>query len=123
MNTPLQERLQKIMNYYNVKPSVFEKQCGLGNGYTKKIKNYLGEAKVQSILEHYPEIDRIWLVSGGGDMLKQVGNINKNTINGTNIIDSGNQVIYAPATDLIDLLRKKDEQIEKLLAIIEKNKH
>ncbi len=79
----------------------------------------------ERVLEHYPQISRVWLLTGEGDMLKSVrvegcGNA---TVNG----DHSTATIGVDGSRLLDQLDRKDEQIRnateqvnRLLAIIER---
>lgn len=50
--------------------SKFEKLCGLSNGYIKNFKGNLGAAKLEGILNAFPDLNKDWLLTGEGDMLK-----------------------------------------------------
>lgn len=76
------------------------------------------------IVESYPDISRVWLLTGDGEMLKSVN------IEGSGNIANGNgntAHVGVSASDLVKQLEVKDEQIRKgnsqidrLLAIIER---
>ena len=69
------------------------------------------------VLEHYPEISRAWLLSGEGDMLNNV------SVSGDGNIANGNgntAHVGVSASDIVKQLDVKDEQIDRLLAIIER---
>ncbi len=63
------DRIKMIAKYYGVRPSAFEKQCGFSNGYIKGVKWSIGDDKLKKILEHYPNINKVWLLTGEGEML------------------------------------------------------
>lgn len=50
--------------------SGFERRSGLANGYVQRFKGNIGAGKLESILKAYPEINRDWLLTGEGEMLK-----------------------------------------------------
>ena len=43
--------------------------CGLSNGYVRNLKNQVGEEKLNSILNSFPELSKVWLLTGEGKML------------------------------------------------------
>lgn len=66
----LKERLSQFIEYKGIARSTFERESGLSNGYTRNIKENLGSAKLEGILKAYPEMSRVWLLTGEGDMLR-----------------------------------------------------
>ena len=57
------------IEHQGIKRSVFEKSCGFSNGYLRNLKENPSAAKIEDILTVYPEISRVWLLSGEGEML------------------------------------------------------
>lgn len=71
-----------------------------------------------AILETFPEVSLVWLLTGNGNMLKSVrveGSGNA-TVNG----DHSTATIGVDGSRLLDQLDRKDEQVNRLLAIIER---
>lgn len=68
----LKERLTKFIEYKKIPRSQFEKRCGLSNGYTRNISENIGGAKLESILSAFPELNRVWLITGEGEMLNNI---------------------------------------------------
>ena len=82
------ERLYKYIDYKGVKPSPFEKEIGLSNGYLGKQLNRkadLGEGILIKIIENCPEISPEWLLMGKEPMLK--------------IKDTSNSTVFRLKTD------------------------
>ena len=48
----------------------FERRSGLANGYVKRFKGKIGVEKLEDILNAFPELNRDWLLTGEGEMLK-----------------------------------------------------
>lgn len=65
----IKERIEKFISYKGIRRSVFEKTCGLSNGYTRNLKESPSVSKIEDILTAYPELNRVWLLSGEGEML------------------------------------------------------
>ena len=65
----LKDRLLTIANNYGLNTREFERRVGLSNGYVRNIKNTLGSDKLEAILQIFPDISRVWLLTGEGPML------------------------------------------------------
>ena len=66
----VKERLLIYIKYLGIGQSKFEKQCGLSNGYINNSKGNFGSAKIEDILKTYEDLNRSWLLTGEGEMLK-----------------------------------------------------
>ena len=83
--------------------------------------------KIKSIAMNYPDLNTDWLITGEGEMLRpsvvqnnQSGdNINGNSVN---ISKSETEKLLEVINSFNEIIRKKDEQINRLLTIIENNK-
>jgi hypothetical protein len=67
----------------------------------------------------FENIDMNWLISGRGEMLRN----NQTTKNVNGIVENnvnGNNIQHAIPSDYQEIIKKKDEQIDRLLGIIEK---
>ena len=114
--------------FKNISIRAFENTIGVANGYFSHLKAAPKTKIIQQILEEFPELDRIWLLTGEGEMLRgQVQNVsghhNTATMNG-DITHN-----YAPGTDLNlalmneitehrKIINKSQEQIDELIGII-----
>ena len=66
-------RLYEYLDYKNVKPTRFEKEVGLSNGYLGtqlKRKADLGESILNKIIDNCLDLNTEWLLTGQGSMLK-----------------------------------------------------
>lgn len=63
------DRLIKYIAHTGLATSRFESLCGLSNGYVRNLKNQIGEDKLSNILNAFPELSKIWLLTGEGSML------------------------------------------------------
>ena len=134
----LKDRILAYINYLHISVSEFERNSGLSNGYIKNFKGQLGVEKLENILKAYPELSYSWLVRGEGEMLKTgVQQISYGDMS-PNLNGKGNSVNFV-SEDLkifveelsaqrrisertLTLLEKKDEQIDRLISIIEKQR-
>ncbi|MDE6065229.1 MAG: hypothetical protein K2G27_00210 [Duncaniella sp.] len=71
LGNTLKDRISAFIKRRGIKRAVFERNSGLSNGYTNNIKENIGSKKLEGILLAYPEINRVWLITGEGDMLIQ----------------------------------------------------
>lgn len=78
----IKERIEIFIEHQGIRRSVFEKSCGFSNGYTRNLKENPSATKIEDILNAYPELNRVWLLSGEGEMLRpastNVGEISGN---------------------------------------------
>ncbi|MDF3076173.1 MAG: hypothetical protein K0S09_62 [Sphingobacteriaceae bacterium] len=65
----LKDRLKAIAEHYELDVRGFEKSADLSNGYVNNAGNTLRPASLDKILEKYPEINKVWLITGEGKML------------------------------------------------------
>lgn len=67
------------------------------------------------VTKAFPEISKEWLEFGQGEMI--CPNINQENINGTNVV--GENTVNNLSSELIDIIKKKDEQIDRLITLLE----
>lgn len=72
MNT--KERLLLFIKDTGITVSEFERKCSLSNGYIKKVKGSIGSDKIEDIIRAYPQLSRVWLLSGEANMFKSQAN-------------------------------------------------
>lgn len=88
------ERLIAFCESMGMKKAEFERLANLSNGYVNKLKGSIGDGKLNDILRAFPQINRIWLLTGEGDMLNPAYYNNKMTVNGNeNVSNIGGQHI------------------------------
>ncbi|MGN0318280.1 MAG: hypothetical protein ACI4E1_10165 [Lachnospira sp.] len=85
------DRITALLEYLGMSKHEFERVCGLSNGYVGKISKSIGYKGLEKILEHFPQINKTWLQTGEGEMIKSntqnstiisgTGNINNNSVN------------------------------------------
>lgn len=69
METTVKERLIKFIKFRNLSIKKFEETAGLSNGYINNIKSQPRESMVEKILLSFPDLNRVWLLTGEGEML------------------------------------------------------
>lgn len=70
MEETVKERIEKFIKEQNISNRVFEQRSGLSNGYLNKLRHAPSTDKLSNILEAYPMINKTWLLTGEGNMLK-----------------------------------------------------
>jgi hypothetical protein len=62
------DRILQLIEYKKISKNRFYKETGLSNGFLDKVKD-VGASKVEYILDAYPDVNPIWLLTGRGTML------------------------------------------------------
>ena len=63
-------RLEEFIRFKGLATSRFESMCHLSNGYVRNIKSQIGDEKLSNILNTFPELSKVWLLTGEGEMLR-----------------------------------------------------
>lgn len=77
----IKNRIKAVVEHYGINVTQFEKKASLSNGYVNNIRNSISEQKLEQISKAFPEINRVWLKMGEGDMLNGLGQQNQNRTN------------------------------------------
>ncbi len=120
----IKERIIFYAKSMDMPISKFEKQCGMSNGYIKNFKGNLSAAKLEGILNSFPELSREWLLYGEGDMLKDSVvqtsrgnnspniNGNGNHVQGTSaLLDNALELQRAALTEISEMRKLLQEQV------------
>ena len=65
------ERLVEFQLSLGITKAEFERISNLSNGYINKLKGNIGDEKLDGILKAFPQLNRVWLLTGDGEMLKE----------------------------------------------------
>ena len=110
------ERLKQYIDYKGIAISTFERSIGMSNAsFGKSLKNHgtIGANKLETILNVYPDLNPIWLLTGQGQMLKE--NIGHIQTGHTNTIDNSPININANTAE-IERLNERIKHLEDLLS-------
>jgi hypothetical protein len=66
----MKERLIKFLAHLGVGQNKFEEEVGLSRGFVNKIGDSIREKSMKKILSKHPELNKNWLLTGEGEMLK-----------------------------------------------------
>lgn len=122
----IKERTYAFIEYKGISVKKFEELCSLSNGYVSSMRKGFGEDKLNNVLTMFPELNRDWLVYGEGEMLNP--QVIQNNQHGDNI--HGHSVtVNKTEKDYLEIIKtqaeqlsKSQEQIDRLLSIIERMK-
>ncbi len=63
------DRVRQIIAHYGLSERKFSASIGASNGFLSNVKN-IGSDKLSNILNTYPEVNALWLITGEGEMLE-----------------------------------------------------
>lgn len=121
MEQTVKQRVVEFIRHKKISVRSFERLCGLSNGYVKGIKHTIFPDKMKGITLQYPELNSVWLLTGEGQMIKNAPaaeSAGSAGIAGGGVWGGGISDATLVA-GLMKSLEKKDEQIDRLLGIIE----
>lgn len=135
MESSVLQRVNAIISTIGMSITSLSKDFGIvQTTLNRQIKGdtQLSAYTIEAILHQYPDVSAEWLLRGEGQMEKvcnqSIGDISNSAAIGNNVNGSGNSISHNDAEGMIELqkgyqalLKKKDEQIDRLLSIIEKN--
>lgn len=137
MGNSVKERTIKFIKHKGIKMKTFEERCGLSTGYVTSMRSGFGSEKLKNVLSAFPELNRDWLLYGEGEMLNEVSQEAGSAAIVNNQVGNGNQFTGTATVDrfLDELaaqreltkeaqqqLTKSQEQMDRLITIIEKLK-
>ena len=109
------DRLHQYLTHKNLSPYVFEKTCGIANGYLNKQtkgKGTIGSKIVEKITAKYKDLNVTWLLTGEGQMLATRFYVQSNQISTV----AENETAYETQQNTIKALREKILILENALA-------
>ena len=69
----IKERLLRFLQFKKLTKAEFERLAGLSSGYIKNFKGNIGGEKLENLLNAFPELNKVWLLTGEGEMLIDTG--------------------------------------------------
>ena len=112
-NQSVKNRIIEFSMLKNISIHKFEMSIGVSNGYIKNLKAQPGEDIIRKILLKYPELNRVWLLTGEGEMLRAETQCNSGTADSSRtdrLIESNLELIRQHG----ELIRQQGELIEML---------
>lgn len=131
------ERLFQYLDYKQIKPTRFEKNIGLSNGYLGvqyRRKADIGSSIVLKIVEYCRDLDIEWLMTGEGQMIKNLEessnledtNLNSNAMSENHLqklfemLESQQRVIASMAESNKQLAEANQIQAQSFQSLIQK---
>lgn len=112
MENTIKERLILFCKKINISRSALARSIGVSATYVGSIRKSIAPDKLQRIAEVYPDLNIDWLITGQGEMLREV----KQNDNVQPAL-SGDMLAYLREKD--NELRAKDDEIRELRARID----
>lgn len=112
------DRLDQYMVYKKLNDNKVTVDCGLSVGLIAKARqgrSDIGKKACDKILAFYQDLNKVWLLTGEGEMLNQEGENNMYPIQNSNVIEKFIDEISAQRR----VTEKAQEQIDRLIKIIE----
>jgi hypothetical protein len=113
------DRLLQYLTHKNLSPYVFEKTCGIANGYLNKQakgKGTIGSNIIEKITARYKDLNITWLLTGEGQMLATHFYVQSDQISTV----AEKETVYETQQNTIKALREKILILEN--ALVDKDK-
>lgn len=121
-NQNVKERLLFYLSSKHLNKSAFGASIGASSSFVDAIRSSISPEKLERIIDEYPDLDIVWLLTGRGQMLKSAEQESKNNTvpfdvhhNGVVNINTLNEKLESIQKELADM----KEERKQLLAIIE----
>ncbi len=115
------DRLLEYLEYKGITENRATIECGLSNGLigqAKRGKSDLGEKAAEKVLNKYHDLERVWLLTGEGPMLKESSTPTATTDSETvSIPREAWEVIRSQAASL----EMKDKQMSEMLMMLKEH--
>ena len=117
----IKERFKEFIAYKRLTQRRFQASIGVSSAYINSITDGIGADVLRKVSIEYPELNTDWLLTGEGEMLNSApsSGITQHQNGGSN----NSQTLTPGQSDVskfIELLQKKDEQIDRLLTLLER---
>jgi transcriptional regulator with XRE-family HTH domain len=106
----ISDRLKEFAKTQRISIREFERKCGLGNSFVNHIGQSLGVDKLENILQAFPTLNKDWILYGTGEMI-----LNE-------VAEDLKADFQSNFNKVCSLIQKKDEQIDRLLDLLEVQK-
>ena len=119
------QKIEELLHHFRMEQKDFAEKCGILPDNISKIK--LGKCGIsrivfEKIIKSFPEVNKVWLSEGEGEMIlnkQKIGKINNSSVVGANVNGTGIS-ISGTSSELIDVIKEQQKQIGELIAIINK---
>lgn len=119
----LRDRVLAYCKLKNIAISAFERTSGISNGYFNSVTNRPSKTILSKIEQAFPDLNIDWLLTNEGIMIKKLSqkNIHGDNI-GMNFSPDHTEIDrYYKIIEMKDeQIKKRDEQIDRLITLLEK---
>lgn len=106
----IKQRLKEFADNQGISIREFERKCSLGNSFVNHIGQTIGADKLERIIQEYPQLNKDWILYGTGSMFRE------------DVVQAINADFQSNFDKVCTLIQKKDEQIDRLLDLLEVQK-
>jgi plasmid maintenance system antidote protein VapI len=127
MGMEINKNIRLLIEKLGITAYEFSRQ--IGNKRADNIYNIINErvevsaTTLNKIFEKYPEHKDFILYGDSSKNNQTIGDISNSTVVGANVNGNGITISYNDFAELIEVVKKRDEQIDKLIEIIKKLSH
>ncbi len=118
------DRLSKYMEFKGLNDNIVTKECSLSQGLigqARRGKCDLGDKAIEKILNTYQDINRVWLLTGEGEMLKQEKPLHPMVAKAEALMDKLIASLEETIESQKQVIEKQNAEIERLQrALLEK---
>mgnify|MGYP003470234304 CR=1 FL=1 len=135
MTETVKERLSEYLKAKRITKAEFGRSIGVSASYVTSMRDNgrasIGVEKIERIRQRYPDLNIEWLLTGEGNMLNDVGisqSVNGNdnvTLAGHNMKVESDKLLEKAFDEIKaqrEMTQKAQEQVDRLLTILEKVK-
>lgn len=129
----IKERLNEFLKEMGISQARFAQRVGLSRSYAQTLSDNITQSTLEKIQAAYPNLNIDWLTKGSGEMFNNHQTATNNSLSNSNL-QQGNYIndlalLYKFQEDYkamseqkdkhyMDIINKKDEQINELLGIL-----
>lgn len=106
----IKDRIDEFIITKGLSDKAFESIIGISNGLWRKAKS-LSEDVLIKVIEHFPEIDEVWLLRGQGSMIKADNSEPR-------LDDVPNSELLQLCRSLVENYQQRDDVMGKLVSMV-----
>lgn len=105
----VKDRLKLFIASKGLTNQRFESEVGLSNGYVANMRKGVGNDALERISNKFPELNKSWLLTGEGNMLKEQSV-------STNYENTNQQQNDMTIQELLEAIKRRDQQMDEMLS-------
>ena len=117
------QKIEELLHHFRMEQKNFAEKCGFEPNNISKIK--LGKCGISNrvankILAAFPEVDKTWLMTGEGEMIKNSNYQSNNSGSFIGKVGNNSHISQNDISVMVEMLRNKDNIIQDILKRNEK---